>query len=211
MMSNPDHAPASLRATYTRRAHRLIASRFPSHLQEQADVATALLLTTWWRRIVLEGAEDRAALQAEAEAVERMAGYRQAKALRANLDAQVLRMFEAIHAARQAQGGVRILGCLLLCSSSIARGVPEPQHASACMNASTSPNPFALASPRKSTRRSSRSSTNSTRRAAATRAATLAAAAAAPTPRRWPTTGGRPGAHAPGGSRGEAGRTSSRS
>jgi hypothetical protein len=72
-------------------------------LQEQADVATALLLTTWWRRIALEGVEDRAALQKEAEAVERMAGYKQPVALRENMNEQVLRMFKAIHAARQAQ------------------------------------------------------------------------------------------------------------
>ena len=77
--------------------------RPPTQPQEQADVATALLLTTWWRRIAVDGIEDRGALQREAERVEGMGSHKQTVALRKNLDEQVLRMFKAIHAARQAQ------------------------------------------------------------------------------------------------------------
>lgn len=66
-------------------------------------MAMALLMTTWWRRIVVEGVEDRAALHKEAEGVEGMPAYKQPVALRKNLDEQVLRMFTAIHGAHQAQ------------------------------------------------------------------------------------------------------------
>lgn len=66
-------------------------------------MATALLLTTWWRRIAVDGVEDRGALQQEAERVEGMASYKQTVALRKNLDEQVLRMFRAVHAAHEAQ------------------------------------------------------------------------------------------------------------
>ena len=47
--------------------------------------------------------EDRAVLQAEADSVERMGSYKQTVGLCKNLDEQVLRMFKAIHAAREAQ------------------------------------------------------------------------------------------------------------
>lgn len=50
-----------------------------------------------------DGQEDRQFLQQEAERVQNMRGYKQVIELKKNLDAQVLRVFEAIHAARQAQ------------------------------------------------------------------------------------------------------------
>ncbi len=93
--------------------------------QEQADVATALLLTTWWRTIALEGVEDRQALQAEAEAVEKLGGYQQTVALRKNLDEQMLRMFNAIHAARQAQCTSSHI-CIQLCWGMMDRLTAEP-------------------------------------------------------------------------------------
>ena len=75
----------------------------PPPKKEQADLETALLLTTWWKRIVLEGQEDRTVLQQDAERVQKMPGYKQVTELRTQVDAQVMRMFQAIHAARQAQ------------------------------------------------------------------------------------------------------------
>lgn len=82
-------------------------------------MATALLLTTWWRRIAVDGVEDRGALQREAERVEGMGSHKQTMALRKNLDEQVLRMFKAIHAAREAQSALVFdqerLVCVCVC------------------------------------------------------------------------------------------------
>ena len=52
---------------------------------------------------MLQGQEDRSVLQQEAERVQKMAGFKQVSTLKENLDTQVLRMFKAIHAAREAQ------------------------------------------------------------------------------------------------------------
>ena len=72
--------------------------------QEAADVETALMLTTWWKRIVLHGDENREGLQKDVETVQRLGGYRQVKQLQNNLNEQVLRMFNAVETARQAPG-----------------------------------------------------------------------------------------------------------
>ncbi|TFJ87181.1 hypothetical protein NSK_001513 [Nannochloropsis salina CCMP1776] len=68
--------------------------------QEQADIETALLLTSWWKCITIGHQEDRQTLQQEAERMQSMAGYKQVNILRKNLDQQILRMFLAIDAAR---------------------------------------------------------------------------------------------------------------